>query len=1047
MPSRSYISAANSNTDLSIPGYPGLIGAVAQAGGTTTKIVFPVTASATDNYYVGAVIEITAGSGVGEICEVTAYDGTTQTATVAKELTTATDATTIFTVYGLSGICQGGSINTITLDSGESSTDGIFVGAHIRIQNGVCKGQHRLITAYSGASRVATIDGVWEHMPSSGDVYCIYGEGGLLEDAAAGTVTLPATAKGATEDDYYNDLLIEVTAAGDDAAVGQSRRITDYDGTTRVATLDSDWATTPTGTATYRIFGGWAGTYEDVSDYSMVNIHLVAATAENGLHEIAFSQTSSGYNGSGNEVRHVHVSSWGERPNGLALGDIESSHSIMAKYSRVVVIISGHALTGGIQVRFSMEQNSLRTTSIENSPKPGAICDLTRSIIAARVERSSLFANLHTNTRGELAIDIPRTAFDDLRVAELSPQIQMSFVSEVGDQELVPSLAGDQSTIRYEVSQYYLRIGDSPVTPTVASGDSAVLRTKQICRYRAGLGSVARFTCVFDGVTDNCVWQGIGLATAGSSLEFGYHSDGIPALDAVKFGVNRGTGGRSEMRALSVSAAAGTDTIQLTLPNFPTPGGSTTYDVSITAGDSAEEVARKIVETAVDTSDATKSWADYAWDVQNVGKLVIFRGVGAGPRDNTAYAFSAATTGITNDEIQQLLIGASNELAEIRELVVNTPATADGNITISLNGGLGNNIALTSATHDTAEKVAWAVVNSPATAWADYGSGWRAEIISAQKTRVRFTALTVGIRAGTYTFTDTGGTGVTLDTFQQRAAGQAKTENWTFQENWNLDRCDGTGPSGFILNPQRGNVYAITYQYLGFGGITYMIENPATTRFIPVHVEEFAGTSAVTHLENPHMTLQAYIHSISGSVEQRTHALSMASWAYFTEGPVRHIAPRFAVISPALTLSTALETPLIFFKHPEVFNDAPSQIGIFMRSLLYGIEAGGARVSSVYVRLNPVISVAAPAWEYHKYPETPMLVATQTTAGQDFAAAAMRVAGGTLISGGSTSGDASIQIPFNDFELGRGDVLCVSVRPGAGASPDAQATVSWIEDH
>lgn len=61
-----------------------------------------------------------------------------------------------------------------------------------------------------------------------------------LQAATASTVTLAATAS-ATDDDY-NGLEIEMRSG---AAIGETRTITDYDGATRVATLDTAWTTTP----------------------------------------------------------------------------------------------------------------------------------------------------------------------------------------------------------------------------------------------------------------------------------------------------------------------------------------------------------------------------------------------------------------------------------------------------------------------------------------------------------------------------------------------------------------------------------------------------------------------------------------------------------------------------------------------------------------------------------------------------------------------------------------------------------------------------------
>jgi len=64
--------------------------------------------------------------------------------------------------------------------------------------------------------------------------------GGTVAAAAAGTVTLDAGASAV--DDAYTGLLILITAG---TGEGQSRYITDYVGSTKVATIDGNWTVQP----------------------------------------------------------------------------------------------------------------------------------------------------------------------------------------------------------------------------------------------------------------------------------------------------------------------------------------------------------------------------------------------------------------------------------------------------------------------------------------------------------------------------------------------------------------------------------------------------------------------------------------------------------------------------------------------------------------------------------------------------------------------------------------------------------------------------------
>jgi len=81
-------------------------------------------------------------------------------------------------------------------------------------------------------------------------LYCIdtY-HSGTAQAGASTTITLASTAS--SSDDTYNAMNIRITGGTGD---GQQKVITDYDGTTKVATVASSWSTNPDSTSTYVIF-------------------------------------------------------------------------------------------------------------------------------------------------------------------------------------------------------------------------------------------------------------------------------------------------------------------------------------------------------------------------------------------------------------------------------------------------------------------------------------------------------------------------------------------------------------------------------------------------------------------------------------------------------------------------------------------------------------------------------------------------------------------------------------------------------------------------
>jgi hypothetical protein len=73
-------------------------------------------------------------------------------------------------------------------------------------------------------------------------------DSGTAQAGSAGTLTLQAGA--VATDDYYNYQILTLTGG---TGAGQARIISDYVGSTKVATVNGNWATTPDGTTTYTV--------------------------------------------------------------------------------------------------------------------------------------------------------------------------------------------------------------------------------------------------------------------------------------------------------------------------------------------------------------------------------------------------------------------------------------------------------------------------------------------------------------------------------------------------------------------------------------------------------------------------------------------------------------------------------------------------------------------------------------------------------------------------------------------------------------------------
>lgn len=154
------------------------------------------------------------------------------------------------------GTAQDGAGHTITLAAGASSTDQIYNRNLIVIIGGTGEGQTRTIADYVGTTKVAAVDRDWEVIPNATSEYQILADDvpvvsdhGIAQTATSTTITIRSG--GSSIDDTHTGNVVGIFT---NAAAGQSRLITAYDGATKVATITPAWITIPDSTSVYGIF-------------------------------------------------------------------------------------------------------------------------------------------------------------------------------------------------------------------------------------------------------------------------------------------------------------------------------------------------------------------------------------------------------------------------------------------------------------------------------------------------------------------------------------------------------------------------------------------------------------------------------------------------------------------------------------------------------------------------------------------------------------------------------------------------------------------------
>jgi hypothetical protein len=274
---------------------------------------------------------------------------------------------------------------------------------------------------------------------------------------------------------------------------------------------------------------------------------------------------------------------------------------------------------------------------------------------------------------------------------------------------------------------------------------------------------------------------------------------------------------------------------------------------------------------------------------------------------------------------------------EIRRLDITTGATT-GNATVTLNG---SSASIAVAGGSSPEQTAYQL------ALGDYSQvgtgGWLAD---AQSGSVYFiSARAAAAFDGSYSVAGSSIVG----SFTQVVDSVAQTSTFIPSGSFNIDKLDGSGPSGMTINPQRGNVYQVAFQYLGFGNAVFSIENPETGKLAPFHQIKNANSRTTPVLKNPNLFVLATSANIGGTTSRTLKTVSMAS---FTEGNIEKLDPKFAKSFSFSGLSTSnVFKPLALLKSNRVFNDQ-SNFGEFdLLRLAVSNETAGASGKTITIGL------------------------------------------------------------------------------------------------
>jgi len=351
-------------------------------------------------------------------------------------------------------------------------------------------------------------------------------------------------------------------------------------------------------------------------------------------------------------------------------------------------------------------------------------------------------------------------------------------------------------------------------------------------------------------------------------------------------------------------------------------------------------------------------------------------------------------------------------LAEVQTITVTGGSGGSTDLTLTLNS-VAYTIPLTSGStsHNAYEIANWLNDSANQTVWKADNVG-ATVIVSAQSD---------GPKAGTYSFSHGTATGsITRDT-----AGVTKTSDFIPTSEW-------SGPRDIReeLDPTKGNVYQICYQYLGFGAIKFQIEDPETGAFVTAHTIQYANANTTPSLNNPSMRLGIYCASVGGTTDITVKTASMAG---FTQGKRINTRNPRAEVSTQSVGSSAF-TNILAIRNRRTYNGYYNQVEIEPEILT--ISAEGSKDVQIEVR-----AVERPNVEL-------LYTNVGTNLVSDVATDSVTFTGGRLLAAFAVPAGGSEKIDLTQLKIRIPPSLnfIISGKRASGSANDVTAALTWYED-
>jgi hypothetical protein len=169
-----------------------------------------------------------------------------------------------------------------------------------------------------------------------------------------------------------------------------------------------------------------------------------------------------------------------------------------------------------------------------------------------------------------------------------------------------------------------------------------------------------------------------------------------------------------------------------------------------------------------------------------------------------------------------------------------------------------------------------------------------------------------------------------------------------------LKNQDGTTSA---FNPENGNVYRITYEYLGYGPVDYEIQNPDKSWTLIDRID-YPNSSKLTHITNPYLPIRALVENFGNTTDLVGFGGSVSAGSMRDPSNPDVTSRKFSYDLGVTAVGGGI-TELVTFRNMATFNSIENRIK--MRVMLLSIATDLSKNGTVELLRNATFT-NVPTW-------------------------------------------------------------------------------------